>query len=219
MAGRMLVGLLLAAGLAAGYGGFELGGSLLDYSLEAHRLTELNREWRGTGQFRPSLPIAWLGGHLGGHTGPATIGGRGALAVRSMAADAVEVQFAGAQVALDLGLHFKPAWFLALRPGVELGGSGWVYYVHDRDGPFNDPNFSRWFVGWTAGAMPAFEALGVLRRDVNRYTGLFAKVGYFFPVIGPEWYYDQPPPGLDLRGFHLQLGLRFGRLPPEYLRI
>lgn len=219
MAGRFSAALLLLVGCAFGYGGFEFGGSFVDYAPEARRLSELNREWEGAGEFRPSLPTVWFGGHAGGHAGPVTVGGRGAVTFRSLAADAIEVQFGGAQVALDLGWHYAPVAFLALRPGVELGGAGWVYYVHDRDTPLSDPDFSRWFVGWTMGATPAFEVMGRLPGGGNRYTGLFIKAGYFLPFYGPAWYYDESPPGFDLKGFNLQLGIRFGRLPPTFLRI
>ena len=216
---RLVLVLAMLAAVAAGYGGFERGGSFPDFTGEAERLSELNREWQGQGLFRPSPALVWLGGHGGGNAGPVTIGGRGALAFRHKAADAVEVEFLAVQAALDLGWQYKPVDWLALRPGFELGGAGWGYYVHDRDGPFNDPNFSRWYAAWTVGIAPAFEVMGRVAGDEERYTGLFVKAGYCFPLYGPQWYADANPPGLGLKGPYVQLGLRFGRVPPTHLRI
>ena len=54
MTTRLALALAMLAAVAAGYGGFELGGSFPDFTAETERLGELNREWRGTGEFRPS---------------------------------------------------------------------------------------------------------------------------------------------------------------------
>ena len=81
MTGRLIAVLLLALGLAAGYGGVELGWSLVDYGPEADWLNEINRKQKGADTVNPSRPILWLGGHGGGHAGPVTIGGRGGVAM------------------------------------------------------------------------------------------------------------------------------------------
>jgi hypothetical protein len=219
MAARLLVAVAAVAALAQGYGGLEFGGSFRDYAPEARRLSELNRDWQGSREFSPSLPVAWFGGHGGGHAGPMTIGGRGALAYRSLAADSVEAQFGATQVALDIGWHHAPVSFLAIRPGVEIGGAGWAYYVHDRSSPLRDPGFSHWFWAWSVGVMPALELTARFARGDDRYTGLFVKAGWLFPVHGPTWYLDADPPPFDPGGFQLQVGVRFGRLPAQVLRI
>jgi len=202
-----------------GFGGFDFGASLPQYSGLNARLSELNSYWGGAESLGFRHPWPWVGGHGAGWIGDFTLGGRGAVTGYMARADSMEVQGGGARVFLETGYVWAPIDELWVRPVVELGGDALLFYVHDTGSPFRNPDFSQWYVGWTVGAAPGLEVMGRLRYDLDKYVGLFAKAHYYYPVYGPNWYIDDNPPGFDLEGIHLQAGIRFGRFPPWVMRI
>ena len=219
---RRAIGLMFLSvfvSVCHGYGGFDLTASFADYAAHDARLTRLNREWHGRDEFRTLVPNLWFGGHGAGVIHGVTIGGRGVAGLRRYEGDAILAEFVGAQGYLEVGYRIVPVEPLWIRPGVEVGGGPWVYYVHDRQTPFADPNFSRWFLGWTIGVAPGLELMGRWHYRPDRYAGVFVKTSYFFPLHGPDWYLDADPPGFDLRGIHVQVGLRFGTYPPVRMDI
>ena len=219
---RRSIGLLLVLAFGSvclGYGGFDVTAAFADYAAHDFRLTQLNREWNGGDVFRTLAPNLWFGGHGAGVVYGVTIGGRGGVGLRQFRGDAILAEFLGVQGYLDVGYRIVPVEPLWIRPSVEIGGGPWVYYVHDRQTPFADPNFSRWFLGWTVGVAPGLELMGRWHCRPDRYAGVFVKTSYFFPIHGPDWYLDANPPGFDLRGIHVQLGVRFGTYPPRRIEI
>lgn len=214
--------LVLAGGLftaCLGFGGFDVGLGFPDYSSLDSLLTGLNREWGGSEPLGAGHPWVWLGGHGAGLVGDISIGGRGALTGFTSRADSVEMLGGGARLFLETGYVWSPIEQLWVRPVVEAGGDALLHYIHDNGSPFEEPNFSRWYVGWSLGVAPGVEVMGRLRRDIDKYVGLFIKAHYYIPVYGENWYVDENPPAFDLQGIHLQVGLRFGRMPPTRLRI
>jgi len=158
----------------------------------------------------------WLGGHGGSQVGVVTFGGSGAIGVRASHADSLGSELLALRGNFEAGYPAAPVDWFWVRPCLEVCLAGGYIYAHSVEngtlvGNFK-PNFSRGFWGWTLGGVPGIEVMGRLPSSRETFIGLFAKGSYFIPVAGPEWFGDVPPPDFGLRGFHLQVGLRFGKM-------
>ncbi len=226
MTSRVRSSVLCCVAVAAvchGYGGFEATFAYPFMGGLNRRLSELNTAvppagWAGSNEFKVRAPLVWFGGHGGGIAGPVSVGGRGALTVRQDKADSLEAQFAGALAGFEVGYPYVPGYWFWVRPCLELTGGAWVHYVHSLDA-FSEPNFSRYFLAWTLGMTPALEAMARVRYGGESFAGLFVKAGWYLPFSGPIWIGDSDPPEFSIKGFSLQIGLRFGRYPFEPMKI
>ncbi|MEO0086435.1 MAG: hypothetical protein ABIK37_07385 [candidate division WOR-3 bacterium] len=224
MMGRVVVfGCVAIVSLSAGYGGFETTLGYPGFGGLNQRFTELHTAqppagWGEPGRFACRGPLWWFGGHGGGIAGPVSLGGRGAISARQDRASALEAQFAGALAGFEVGYPYAPERWFWVRPCLELVGGAWVHYVHSNES-FSEPNFSRYFLAWTFGVTPAVEVMGRLRYGGESFVGLFLKPGWYVPFAGPVWTGDSDPPRFSIKGFSLQVGLRFGRYPFEPMRI
>jgi len=223
-AGVAVVLVLAAATLGMGFGGFGGKGAFVDFEGLNRRLTQLNRGeppdegWGGSEAFELKPPLFWLGGHGAGFVRDFTVGGGGGLTARQARADSVSAEFGAGTGFLEVGYCYSPIQYFWVRPCAELSGAAWILYAHSRES-FSEPNFSRWFVGWAVGAMPALELMGRLPYGFRKYAGLYVKGGYFLPFMSPQWYGDESPPDFDLEGWSIEAGVRFGRMPPRSMRI
>ncbi|HTW90483.1 MAG TPA: hypothetical protein VMH22_02105 [bacterium] len=202
----LVAGILFLATLCMGYGGFEVTSTFNSMGGLNDRLDSLNRQQLGTGHFTYGAPLWWYGGHGGGQVGPVTLGGSGALTWRANQADSVKGQLIAVRANLEVGFPYVPNQWLLFRPCVELGGAGTLVYAQTFSA-----SSKWWFASWTIGATPGVEAMGMLPTSSESFIGLFLKAGYFIPFSGPTWFGDKNPPALSLRGFSLQLGVRFGK--------
>jgi hypothetical protein len=222
--GIAVVLVLSVFSVGMGFGGFGGKASFVDFEGLNRRLTRLNRGdppdegWGGSDAFRLEPPLFWLSGHGAGFAGDFTIGGGGALTARQDRADSVFAEFGAGTGFFEVGYCYSPIQYFWVRPCAELSGAAWTSYVHSRES-FNEPNFSRWFLGWGIGAMPALELMGRLPYGYRKYAGLYLKGGYFLPLMKTQWYGDEPPHDFDLEGWSIEAGIRFGRTPPRSMRI
>lgn len=202
----LVVGVLLLVTLGLGYGGFEVTSTFNNMGGLNERLDLLNQGRMGTGQFTYKAPLWWFGGHGGEQVGPVTLGGSGALAWRGNQADSVKGDLAAIRADFEVGFPYIPNQYVWFRPCLDLGGAGTLVYAQTYSA-----DTKWWFASWTIGATPGVEAMGCLPTSSESFIGLFVKAGYFIPFSGPSWFGDKNPPALSLRGFSLQLGLRFGK--------
>ncbi len=202
----LVAGILFLATLGLGYGGFEVTSTFNSMGGLNDRLDSLNVARMGTGRFNFKSPLWWFGGHGGEQVGPVTLGGSGALAWRGNQADSVKGNLAALRADFDVGFPFIPNQYVWLRPSLELGGAGALVYAQTYNA---DAKY--WFASWTVGATPGIEVMGILPTSSESFMGLFVKAGYFIPFSGPSWFGDKNPPAFSLRGFSLQIGLRFGK--------
>ncbi len=201
-----------------GFGGFSATASFPGFGGLNQDLTELNHTWHGADSFEHRAPLWWVGGHGAAFVEDVTVGGRGAVAFRSVAADSLGSEFLGLTGFVEVGYRYAPVDYAWVRPCLDLGGGVWTLFVHSHDS-FSQPNFSRWYLAWTMGAAPGLELMGRLRYRSDNYVGLFVKGSYFLPFHGPSWGGDDDPPEFSLKGFNLHLGLRFGKMPVRAFRI
>jgi len=202
----LVIGVLSLAALSFGYGGLEVTSTFNDLKGVNHTLDSLNRFWHGTGQFAYKSPIWWFGGHGGELVGPVTLGGSGAIAPYAKQADSLKSDLAALRANFEVGFPYSPNQWVWVRPCLELGAMGLFVYAQTLSA-----DNKRWFAAWSVGAAPGVEVMGSLPTSSQSFIGLFVKASYLVPVSGPSWFGDNPPPSLSLRGFALQMGLRFGK--------
>jgi hypothetical protein len=202
----VLVGILSLVALCLGYGGFEATGTFNDLGGLNQKLDSLNYARGGTGRFTYGSTIWWFGGHGGEHVGPVTLGGSGALAPYASHADSLKSELAAIRAGLEVGFPYSPNQWTWVRPCLELGASGLLVYAQTLGG-----DSKWWFAAWSIGAAPGIELMGSLPTSSQSFIGLFIKASYLIPISGPTWFGDNGPPSLTLRGFALQMGLRFGK--------
>jgi hypothetical protein len=212
-----VAGVLFLAAVCYGYGGFEVTAGFVDFKGLNRDLTYLNQAappqgWHGRDSFSYRAPLWWYGGHGGGQVGIVTLGGSGAVAGRANHADSLGSELAALRGNFEVGYPYSPVGWLCLRTCLEIGGAGCVIYAHSIEngvvlGNFS-ANFKRWYSAWIISAAPGVEAMGTLPGS---QVGLFVKTSYVVPVAGPQWLGDQSPPAFSLRGFSIQIGLRFGK--------
>jgi hypothetical protein len=217
-----MAGLLCLAAACYGYGGFEVTGGFVDFDSLNGKLSLLNQTpipedsfAGGSGRFNYRMPLWWYGGHGGSQVGPVTVGGFGAAAVRANHADSLGSELAALRAGFEVGYPYVPVEWFWLRGCLEFAGAGCVIYAHSVENGVVLGNFSgrvkRWYSSWTVSAAPGVEVMGMLPTLPGSYAGLFMKASYVWPFVGPQWFGDQPPPNFSLRGFSLQIGLRFGK--------
>jgi len=200
-------GVLFLAASCLGYGGFEATSTFSDVEGLNHKLDSLNQAMNGTGRFTYRSPVWWLGGHGGDFVGPVTLGGSGALSIwHHCQVDSLESRLFAVRANFEVGFPYSPNEWISVRPCLELGGNGMVVYAQTLDA-----DSKMWFAAWNVGAAPGIELMGSLPTSSESSIGLFVKGSYFIPVSGPSWFGDKDPPAFSLRGFALQVGLRFGR--------
>jgi len=198
----LVLGFLLLATVSFGYGGFEVTSTY-------NNLDGLNRKLDtllGTHAFSYRAPMWWLGGHGGEHVGPVTLGGSGALSSSSQQSDSLKSQLAAIRAYFEVGFPYVPNQWVWVRPCLDLGATGLLVYAQTVAA-----NTKKWYAGWSIGAAPGIEVTGSLPTSSEAFIGLFVKASYLIPVSGLSWFGDAEPPSLDLRGFALQVGLRFGK--------
>jgi hypothetical protein len=210
--------------MCLGYGGFEVTSSFVDMKGLNQTLTALNQnEWNGSGKFASLSPLWWLGGHGGLQVGVFTFGGSGAIGARASHADSLGSELVAVRADFEVGYPYAPVDWFWVRPCVNVGFAAWLIYVHSvEDGMLigsPQPNYTRRFEAGTFGAAPGVELMGTLHSSRESYVGLFARVDYFVPVAGPDWFGYSPRPKFGLGGFALQVGLRFGSTPYRAFRI
>jgi len=217
-----VAGLLSLAAVCFGYGGFEVTGGFVDFGRLNRKLDTLNQTpipedtfAGGSGTFSYRMPLWWYGGHGGSQVGPVTLGGFGAVAARANHADSLGSELAALRAGFEVGYPYVPVEWFWLRGCLELGGASLAIYAHSVENGVVLGNFSgrvkRWYSSWTVSAAPGVEVMGMLPTFPGSYAGLFMKASYVWPFAGSHWFGDQPPPDFSLRGFYLQIGVRFGR--------
>lgn len=211
-----VVGLIVVE-LCLGFGGFGTGLWFPSFRGLNRRLTELNRDWNGTGSFRYSSPILTIGGHGAGEIAGATVGGWGEATVRQERADSLGSTLAAVIGGFEAGYPYSPIEPFWIRPVMDVNIGVWFVDAHSlEDG---GSNFYRWFLGWQMGVTPAAEVMGRVRTGSEAYVGLFVKVGYTLPFIETQWSGSAGRPDFQMKGFNIRFGLRFGRLPLMPFRV
>jgi hypothetical protein len=215
---------VLLAGSAAGYGGFDGTAAFVGVRGLNQSLTALNQnEWTGSGRFTYAAPTWWLGGHGAGQVGPLTIGGAGAASVAANHADSLGSEMGALRGSFDVGYPYSPVEYCWIRPCLDVGAVAWVIFCHSVEDGYiagsSEYNFSRWFAAWTFGAAPGVELMGRVRTGEESSFGAYVKTSYFIPLTRPDWYGDEPSPSFGPGGFLIQFGLRFGDLPIKPFRL
>jgi len=159
-----------------------------------------------------------VGGHGGGLVGDVTLAGSGAATVLNVGVDSLIFESGGVMGQFEVAYRYTPIENVWIRPCLDIGGQTWGGFVHSRES-FSDPNYSRWFLNWSVLVQPGLDVTGWLRYREEHMLGLFAKVGYSFPLYGPSWYGDEPAPDFDLSGLTVSFGLRFDRVLAGPMRI
>jgi len=208
---------LIISGSVSGYG--VLGGRCWFTNTGGlnHRLTELNQEWFGKGEFNFNPPFWWLTGRGTGATGPVALGGGGGVSFLSGKADSIGALMGGLWGDFELSY---PRWindFVLIRGGIDFGLNSWLVFAHSLEPGYS--NLSRWFLNWEMFVSPTLEAMGRVMFNSGQYVGLAVRCGYWVPVIGPNWYGSDLPPDFRMRGLVLDIGLVLGRSVPRPLRI
>jgi hypothetical protein len=217
-----VAGLVCLAAVCYGYGGFEVTSGFVGFDSLNRKLSLLNQTpipedsfAGGRGTINYKAPLWWYGGHGGSQVGVATVGGYGAVALRANHADSLGSEMAAIRAGLEVGYPYMPEDWFWLRGCLELGGAGCAIYAHSVENGVVLGNFSgrvkRWYSSWIISAAPGVEVMGMLPTLPGSFAGLFVKGSYFLPLTRPSWFGDQPPPVFGLRGFTVQVGLRFGR--------
>ncbi len=128
-------------------------------------------------------------------------------------ADSLGVELFGVLPSFELGYVLEPIEYMWIRPCLGLGGGAWASYVHSHES-FSQPNFGRWFYGWSAGLGPGLEVMGRVPYRRESFIGLYVKAGYDL-ALASGLLGDEEPPDFRLGGFRLELGLRFDRRTQE----
>lgn len=214
---RMSIVGLVSAGICLGFGGFGAGLWFPSFSGLNRRLTELNREWSGTGRFHYSSPVLTVGGHGAGEVADATLGGWGEATVRQEQADSLGSTMAAVLGGFEVGYLYAPVEPFWMRPMLDLNVGVWFVDAHSlEDG---GSNFYRWFLGWQMGVTPAVEVMGRVRAGAESYIGMFAKAGYTLPFMETQWSGSAGRPDFQMKGFNIRFGLRFGRIALRPFRV
>lgn len=217
----VLITVLGLSAMSYGYGGFDFTAGFPEFNGLKQHLDSLNQVplvdssgVGGSGEFTYNPPLWWYGGHGGGQFGVVSLGGSGAIAVRTNHADSLGCELAAVRADFEAGYPYAPVEWFWLRPCLGLAGTGVVIYPHSVEYGYGLGNFrewfKRWYAAWTVNAVPGLEVMGALPTGQGSYVGLYAKAGYLIPIVGPSWSGDDAPPSFSLSGFALQFGVRLG---------
>lgn len=214
---RFLVFLIVATEWVSGYGGFGFKAVFVNPEGLRQRLNKFNYEWGGRDSFRLKAPLLWFEGQARGGSGPFTLGGGGAVALRSLKSDSLGAVIAGAIGSFKMGYPVQLSSFFELQPNLDFGINSLLVLVNSLEP--GRSNFSRWFLSWGFNALPAVMSIVRIRSGVSSYFGIYLNGGYLLRLGTQNCYGNEPPPEFFPEGWTIDAGVFFGRMAPKPFRM
>ncbi len=199
-----------------GWGGLGVAGMMVDVEGLNDNLTTINREILGGSQtVELESPFYFIGGQGGAEIGLFSLGAWGGGLFSRTSADALSASLGYAAGSVDLGVNFKPADWVWIRPCLDAGGAVFALELTEIGGGevgdvLEEPYLSSlrgWQVNAGAGLALQFN-LPLCKRSL---VGLMIQTGYLYPVY-ISWR-DQdgseidPIEGFGMHGAYLRAGI------------
>lgn len=202
----------------AGWGGLGVTGMLVDVDGLNDSLRTINQDILGGSRTLGfDTPFYSIGGQGGGEIGLFSLGAWGGGFFKTAEADALEASLGYAAGSVDLGVNFKPADWVWIRPCLDAGGAVFALELAEIGGgeagdALEEPYRSS-LKGWQIAAGGGVALQFNVSSGKRSLVGLMLKAGYLYPVYS-SWRDSNdrsidPISGFGLHGAYLRAGINF----------